>query len=171
MIQVKNSTFGLTKKAKALASKEQPIRKIITKEINRGRLEHRILELYKPNGKEFDEWSNLNRIITIRRIRKDSSKQTDGTHYYITSLKTNNAKQLLEIIRQHWWVENKLHWVKDVIMGEDSTKFDTNDRFKMNSLYRNVAFNCLKLSGHKSIKYGKEKCANDVGKCLELLRT
>jgi len=161
----------LTKKVKRVVSENCSISQEETQEINRGRSERRILELFKPEGNDFSEWSNLNGIISVRRVRKTLGGQSDCMHYYITSLKTKDAKQLLEIIRKHWWVENKLHFVKDVHMEEDRTRFRTYDRIKKNSMYRNVVFNFLKLFGHKSIKQGKETYANNVKKCVKLLRT
>jgi len=171
LIQVKNSSLPLTKKVKKIVSEQDPISQAETSEINRGRSERRILELYKPEGNDFSEWSNLNAIISVRRIRKTMGSESDCVHYYIASLKTTNAKALLNMVRKHWWVENKLHFVKDVFMEEDRTKFRTYDRYKKNSLYRNVVFNFLKLIGHKSIKEGKETYANNVTKCVKLLRT
>jgi len=161
----------LTKEVKRVVTQEQPKSIAKTEELNKGRVEKRILKLYKPNGNQFKEWSRLNGIISIRRIRKDRQKVSDCIHYYITSLNTNNAEELLGIIRKHWWVENKLHYVKDVIMKEDYTKFRTYDRFKKNSIYRNVVFNFLKQFGFDSIKKGIEVFTNNVDKCTELLRT
>lgn len=161
----------LTKRVKTLVLSEEPISTSKTKEKNRGRLEHRTLELYKPKGNEFSSWAKLNRVICIKRKRITKTHETNSVHYYITSLENDNANELLKMIRKHWWVENKLHYVKDVIMKEDQVKFKLYDRYKKNSVFRNVAFNCIKLLGHSSIKCGLEKYLNNVQNCLQLLRT
>ena len=60
--------------------------------------------------------------ITRTRKRKASSKQaTRETVYAVTSLTAEQAQpgDLARYIRGHWHVENKLHWVRDVTMGED----------------------------------------------------
>jgi len=148
-----------------------PISSKITKEVNRGRKEQRILCLYEPNEVLKTERAKLKKVISVRRIREYKNTVSDCTHYYITSLKSNDAKLYLDIIRKHWWIENKLHYVKDVVLKEDLTSFNTYDRFKKNAVYRNVIFNCFKLNGLKSIKLAIEKCAGNIELCLKLIRT
>ncbi|MDH6355822.1 putative transposase YbfD/YdcC [Dysgonomonas sp. PH5-45] len=43
------------------------------------------------------------------------------TRYYISSLRAD-AKSLNSWVRQHWGIENKLHWMLDVTMGEDASR-------------------------------------------------
>lgn len=124
--------------------------------------------MYKVPAKLTNEWPSIKRVITIRRIRKTKENESDCIHYYISSLTSNSSKLFLDIIRKHWWVENKLHHVKDVVLNEDNTKFRTFDRYKKNAVFRNIAFNFLKLLGFKSIKYGMEKCANNVSYSAKL---
>jgi predicted transposase YbfD/YdcC len=144
-----------------------------TEEVNRGRVELRILKIYEAQSALRTEWAGLKRIISLRRIRIDKStgKESDSTHYYISSLSSNDALLYLDLIRKHWWIENKLHYVKDVILGEDRISFGTYDRLKKNALYRNVTMNFLKLNGFSSIKYALEKCVNNIKLCCKILRT
>ena len=171
IIQVKHRRKRLTKLLKECIKDNEPISKGETKERNRGRKEHRILCLYEPNEELTTQWAGLKKVISIRRIRTYKNSVTDSTHYYITSLKSNDSKLYLEMIRKHWWIENKLHYVKDVILREDSTSFKTYDRIKRNAVYRNVILNCFKLNGLKSIKQAIEKCAGNIELCVKLIRT
>jgi hypothetical protein len=52
------------------------------------------------------------------RYHKATGKTEREIRYYITSLKPDAAR-LNSVIRQHWGIENKLHWVLDVGFGED----------------------------------------------------
>lgn len=107
----------------------------------------------------------------MRRIRTLKGQTSDKTHYYISSINSDDAELFQHIIRQHWSVENKLHWVKDVIMREDSTKFSNYKTFKMNALYRNYVCSCIKLNGYQSIKYALETIRTKPEKIIELIRT
>jgi predicted transposase YbfD/YdcC len=70
--------------------------------------------------------------VQITRTRKHKGK--GGSHrakretvYAITSLTAEQAPpaELARYIRGHWHVENKLHWVRDVTMGEDASRIAT----------------------------------------------
>jgi hypothetical protein len=59
-------------------------------------------------------------IPVIREfIRKDKIHQT--VSFCISDLQTTNAEILLDGIRDHWYIENKLHYTRDVIQKEDKT--------------------------------------------------
>lgn len=161
----------LTRWAKQSVEEQEAISTEETKEKNRGRKEQRILSMYEPNELLKQKWPSVKRVLSVRRIRTEKDQTTDVIHYYVTSIKQAKASSYLKLIRKHWWVENKLHYVKDVILAEDRTKFANYDRTKKNALYRNIVFNCIKFSGRKSIKYTLEKCAGDINLILELFRT
>jgi len=62
-------------------------------------------------------------------------------------------------VRSHWYIENKLHYTKDVIMREDKECTANKDAAAKLALLRNFAFNILKNS-NKSIKHATEIFAN-----------
>ena len=97
-------------------SSQKAIAEAATEEKNRGRFEQRILRIYDVPNVIKEGWPSVGKIITVRRIRTEKGKTTDSLHYYITSLKSNDPMLYLGLIRRHWWVENKLHYVKDVCL-------------------------------------------------------
>jgi predicted transposase YbfD/YdcC len=68
---------------------------------------------------EHKDWVNLQNIVLVERSRTYQDKTTTEQQFYITSVKDNNAKVFLNYSREHWSVENKLHWVLDVTFNED----------------------------------------------------
>jgi predicted transposase YbfD/YdcC len=74
------------------------------------------------------QWKALSRIMMIetQTYLKSEDKRRSEKRFYITS-KELSAENCLKIIRNHWAIENNLHWSLDVIFGEDkSRKRDNN---------------------------------------------
>lgn len=171
MVQVKHRKMKLTHLVKECVEQNKSTDRVESEEKVRGRKEVRIVEVYTPIKTLQKDWPHLNKVITVRRIRTEKGQTTDKTHYYITSLKQRSAQSFGQIIRQHWAIENKLHWVKDVILKEDSTIFHNYKTFKLNALYRNFACSCIMLNKLKSIKYAMEMLKENPKNIIKLLRT
>ncbi len=67
------------------------------------------------------DWKNIRSIVrvTSNRYIKSTGKESVDTRYYISSLPAN-TNSLNDKIRNHWSIENNLHWSLDVIFNEDS---------------------------------------------------
>ncbi len=64
-------------------------------------------------------------VVRSRRSQKRSGKTTEEIRYYISSLEPEDLtpKQWLKLIRGHWaGVENRNHWRRDALMGEDRSR-------------------------------------------------
>jgi predicted transposase YbfD/YdcC len=64
------------------------------------------------------EWKGLSSIVAYRCSRWIQGKETVCERYYISNLGVS-AEQMGRYIRGHWSIENELHWVLDVVFGED----------------------------------------------------
>jgi len=69
-------------------------------------------------------------------------RQTE-TRYYISSL-PGNVERLLEAVRNHWHIENRLHWVLDVTFREDDCRIRTGNAAQNMAVLRHMALNLLK---------------------------
>lgn len=113
-----------------------------------GRLE--IRECWVISGKDslqflrkHSQWEGLKSIVMVTSERHLPDRTTTQTRYYITSL-PNNAAQILQSVRSHWGIENSLHWVLDVAMGEDDSRIRKDNAPTNMNMLRHIALNLLK---------------------------
>ena len=68
------------------------------------------------------EWAGIAQIFRIRRTVKEGEKMREEIIYGFTNLSRRkaSAKQILKLNQQHWHVENRLHYRRDVTLGEDA---------------------------------------------------
>lgn len=99
------------------------------------------------------EWSSLRSVVRIQaeRFHKGAGKVEQETRYYISSLPPQAAR-LNQAIRQHWGIENSLHWVLDVAFHEDQSRKRAGHAAQNFSLLNRIALNLLK--NDKSVKVG-----------------
>ena len=80
----------------------------------RGRITCRIVNVFNDLSNIALDWVGLKSLIQVERIGIRQGKPLQQTNYYISSLATS-AVEFALAIRSHWGIENRLHWVKDVI--------------------------------------------------------
>ena len=90
------------------------------------------------------EWSSLRTLVKIdaERFHKATGKTERETRSYMSSL-TPNAALLNSVIRKHWGIENKLHWL-DVAFREDYRRKRAGDAAQNFSTLNRIALNLLK---------------------------
>ncbi|NEP35080.1 ISAs1 family transposase [Moorena sp. SIO3B2] len=71
--------------------------------------------------------------------------------YYLCSLPPQ-SRRLADGIREHWLIENSLHWVKDVIYEEDTSPQRSGFAPKNLSLLKTWVLTLLRAHGFHSIK-------------------
>src|ERR1035437_9373708 len=119
------------------------------------------------------EWASLQGLVRIKseRFHKATGKTEREIRYYITSL-SPDAVRLNRSIRQHWGIENKLHWVLDVGFGEDLDRKRAGHAAQNFSVLNRIALNLLKQDNtSKRGVHGKRlKAGWDNDYLLHLLR-
>ena len=94
--------------------------------------------LYKP-----EQWAGLQTAVMVRAERRLGEKTETETRYYISSL-PGNAEQLSASVRDHWHIENRLHWTLDVTFREDDSRIRTGNAAQNMTVLRHMALNLLK---------------------------
>jgi predicted transposase YbfD/YdcC len=106
------------------------------------------------------KWDGFKSIIKVSRTRAVKGKVTQEDKFYIASFEAD-AEFMLKRIRGHWGIENKLHWVLDVVFREDFSRVRAGNSAENFAIIRHVALNLLRLekSCKRSIKAKRLKCA------------
>lgn len=96
-------------------------------------------------------WPGLRTIAMVISWRQLNGRTTAETRYYITSL-PNDAARILRAARGHWGIENALHWVLDLAMGEDKSRIRKDHAPQNMAGLRRIALTLLKQE--KTLKRG-----------------
>src|SRR4028118_1665369 len=168
VITVKGNQPRLLAQLKTLALHQKPCERAVDIEQIRGRTTCRIVNVFTDiKGIDLD-WLGLRSLIQVERIGIRSGKKYLQTNYYISSL-VSKATTFADGIRQHWGIENRLHWVKDVIFGEDVAPFSNYNAATNWSIIRNIAINLARKSGYDSLTKAERFLAHDIDKLFLLL--
>jgi len=94
-------------------------------------------------------------VACLQRYREEinSGKIQNETVYLITSLSKDDAdgERLLNLIRGHWGIENKSHYVRDFTFDEDRSKVRTKSGPRIMATLRNFAISILRFIGYSNI--------------------
>jgi len=163
------SSFNEADKAEATQTKA---RRHTTEEKSRGRQETRhytIMPLPDSMPAFGKKWPGLTSIGRVVREVERAGKQTSETSYYITSLESK-VGVFSESVRSHWGIENSLHWVMDVVFGEDRSRIRQGHAAENTSFLRRFVTTLLKQDTSKSsLKQKRKEAAWDTDFLEKLL--
>lgn len=137
-----------------------------------GRVETRIATVSHDIGWLQDDhrWPGLAAVGKVEAVREAEGRAGTETRYYLMSRKLS-PEELLEAVRSHWAIENSLHWVLDVQMGEDDLRNRTGNGPENLAAVRRLALNIVRLMDDKLSIRRRFKWAAQMPKYrLELVR-
>ena len=145
----------------------------VTTNKGHGRLEQRTVQISTALN-DYLDFPYVGQVFRIFRTATHckTGKTRQETAYGITSLQTRqaDARQIGELVRGQWEIENRLHWVRDVTFDEDRSQARTGAGPRVLASLRNFAISCLRLAGYKSIAQGLRQLSWNWRASLELLR-
>lgn len=117
-----------------------------------GRLERRTIKVLPGNILEpeiLEKWPGLEygciaEVCSTRVVERSKENPKPEYRYYFSSLQFKKeyiAKQLLHVIRSHWKIENKLHWILDVVYYQDMTQCKNSDFLKGKMMLNKIVYN------------------------------
>lgn len=88
-------------------------------------------------------WDGLQSVAKVTAHRQIGAETSKETRYFITSL-PGDAARLLQSIREHWGIENSVHWVLDIAFREDESRVRKGNGPQNFAVLRHIALNLLK---------------------------
>jgi predicted transposase YbfD/YdcC len=90
-----------------------------------------------------EKWQGIRSIAMVVGERRIGDKVSIESRYYISSLECN-AEMILRAVRDHWGIENSLHWVLDIAFREDESRIRTGNGAQSFAILRRIALSLLK---------------------------
>ena len=120
-----------------------------------------------------EHWPSLRSLVMIESERTIRGRTSHERRAYISSVDASAAR-FADIVRSHWHVENKLHWVLDVTFGEDHARIARKNGAENMALVRKIAINLLKNAPVKrpgeSLAAKRRRANRRIGELLGVLR-
>jgi predicted transposase YbfD/YdcC len=126
----------------------------VTRDDAHGRVEKRVLRVLEPTNwpaAKRSPWTDRRTAVQIERTRRVNGKTATERHYYVSSLPPDPATHA-RVVREHWGIENHLHWSLDVTFGEDRRIIRDEVGAQNFALISRLAL--MLLRNEKSEKYG-----------------
>jgi predicted transposase YbfD/YdcC len=118
-------------------------------------------------------WPGLDQVLKIERrvIEQKTGKESFEQVYGVTSLCRERAGAgiLLKIVRDHWCIENKSHWVRDVVFEEDHSQVRKGMVPQVMAALRNTAIGLMRWSGESCIAAACRRFAAQPWSALALV--
>ncbi len=150
------------------------IRRSRTHEIEHGRIEERTIEVIaiSPDDPRID-WPFVQQVFQLRRHtrEKKNGKIRDDCVLGVTNLPAEQAlpEELLRLSRNHWSIENRSHWVRDVTFDEDRSTTRKRSIPQLMAALRNTIIGALRMKGHTNIAAARRTYAMKPYRVLEII--
>ena len=139
----------------------------------RGRVETRALVTSDDLPRGFTGFAGVRQLFRLERMieHKKSGKFCQEPVFGMASLPRSVASpaQLAALIRGHWTIENRCHYVRDVTFGEDASQVRVGSVPQVMAAFRNTALALIRLSGKTNVAAARRRFAAQPHLALKLL--
>jgi predicted transposase YbfD/YdcC len=144
-----------------------------TTECAHGRQEERSYVVIHDVGGIRDRalWAKLASVGMCYRERTVAGKTSTEVHYFIGSRRQMKVRKYARLLRDHWCIENNLHWQLDISFGEDASRIQERSAAENFALLRRLALGLLKQNPSKQSMARKRKEAALDSRFLEEILT
>jgi predicted transposase YbfD/YdcC len=143
-----------------------------TVDADHGRIETRtVTVIHDAAWLNHHDWPGLRAVAIVESTRETGGKIETETRFYITSL-TAPAARVGPAIRDHWSIENSLHWVMDMTFRDDECRVRTDHAPANLAVIRHMAQNLIRQApGKQSIRLRRKTAAWDDDYLASLIVT
>lgn len=137
-----------------------------------GRIETRTCYLCERTNllEETLAWKNIASILMIHAVRETGSKRQEEYRFYLSDRLASPA-YFNQKVREHWSIENQLHWHLDVSFDEDHCRTNTKNGAENRNTLRKLALQLLKQIDDKhSIRVRRKKAGWDDNYLRQVIR-
>jgi predicted transposase YbfD/YdcC len=154
LITLKANQLNLHKHIEEVTQNSLPVSIDYTEDTSHGRDIMRIVSVFNVPMSFSSLWEHIKSYIKVERYGERDGKEYYHCAYYISSL-VENAQTFAQKIRDHWKIENQLHWVKDVIFKEDTVPLTDFQAVSNLSILQTIGLNLFRSLGFLSITEGQ----------------
>lgn len=97
-----------------------------------------------------DKWRGLTTLVKVRSERYVGDKHSVEDRYFIASYR-ERAAHILQHTREHWCIENSLHWVLDIAFREDDSRIRKGNGPQNFAILRHIALNLIKQNSDSKL--------------------
>ncbi len=150
-LAVKGNRGPLYHEAKALADAVDPAAAAGLAESAHGRYEERrcVVAAVPPELAARHDFPGLVAVARVDGLRRIGDAEERTARYFLLSRRLA-PDAALRVVRAHWGIENRLHWVLDVVFDEDRARSRKDHAGANLALLRRFALNLLQLDGYKA---------------------
>lgn len=149
---VKGNQPGLRDRIAAQTWSSRPVQHTVTEKA------HGRITTWSITCQAAQDWIGFPHAAQTIRLTRDRTDPRTGQNtresvYAITSLTPHQASpaRLATLIRGHWTIENRLHWIRDVTFDEDRSQIRTGNAPRLMATIRNLAISIHRLTGATNI--------------------
>ncbi len=166
---VKANQPGLLARLKALPWAQVPAHRSTT--TGHGRRATRTIKIL--DAPTWTGFAGAAQVAQLRRTVTKAGKKSVEVVYLITSAEHAQAPPavLAGWVQEHWSIENRLHWVRDVSYDEDRSQVRTGNSPHVMASLRNAAIGLLRLTGWDNIAAALRHHARDPDRAINCLLT
>jgi predicted transposase YbfD/YdcC len=119
------------------------------------------------------DWTTPVRFVEVRSTVREKRETRRETRYFLTNLPPDQAtpQRLLRLVRGHWGIENRLHYVRDVTFDEDRCPIRTGNGPRVAATARSLVIALLRACHFDNIAAGLRSLAYKPQQALNLVTT
>lgn len=165
-IGLKANQPKLLQQAKQCAQTQAPLSCYQFLDTSHGRVVERRVRVFAAPPELSQHWAGLAAFVAVERSGVRQGEAFERVSWFIIS-QVIEAQQLAWMIQAHrGTTENKLHWVKDVVQGEDASLIQSPNPATLMALLRSWAVSLFRKAGHASITRAMRRFKHDLPSLL-----